>query len=52
MHQGVVQENGIVDKSQVITDPTALKTKASDDGLHLDNFNTGNFEWWYLKEID
>jgi hypothetical protein len=52
VHQGVVKENGIVDKSQVITDPIALQTRASDDGLHLDNFNTGNFEWWYFDILD
>ena len=52
MHQGVVRKNGIVDNSQVITDPVALQIKAADDGLHLDNFNPGNFEWWYFDIIE
>jgi hypothetical protein len=52
MHQGVIKKNGIVDKSQVIKDASVLQTKAADDGLHLNNFEVGNFEWWYFDIID
>ena len=52
MHQGVMKDNGIVDIAKVITDPVKLQTTLSDDGLHLDNFNPGNFEWWYFDIID
>ncbi len=52
MHQGIVKDNGIVDTSRVITDLAALQTVASDDGLHLDNFHPGNFEWWYFDIMD
>jgi hypothetical protein len=52
MHRGVVTANGRVDSSKVITDPAALQTITSDDGLHLENFEPGNFEWWYFDIID
>jgi len=52
MHQGVVTANGIIDTAQLITDPIALQTRTSDDGLHLDNFHPGNFEWWYFDILD
>jgi len=52
MHQGIVKENGIVDTARLITDPADLQTVPSDDGLHLDNFHPGNFEWWYFDIMD
>jgi hypothetical protein len=51
-HQGVVKDNGFVDNKEIITDPETFQTRASDDGMHLDNFTTGNFEWWYFDIID
>ncbi len=52
MHQGIVQKNGLVDTSQFIDDHHLRQLSESDDGLHLDNYDPGNFEWWYFDITD
>jgi hypothetical protein len=52
MHQGIVQKNGIVDTSRFLKDNQVTQVNASNDGLHLDNFSPGNFEWWYFDISD
>jgi hypothetical protein len=52
VHQGVMGADGIVHTARSISDPSALRVLPSDDGLHLDNTEVGNFEWWYLDIID
>jgi len=51
-HIGVVKENGFVDTSQFISDPEKFTTTRADDGKHVDNFEIGNFEWWYFDVFD
>jgi hypothetical protein len=52
MHQGIAQKNGKVDTSQYISYQEVSQLSLADDGLHLDNYDPGNFEWWYFDISD
>jgi hypothetical protein len=52
MHQGIVQKNGFVDTSQFIDDHHLTQLSEADDSFHLDNYDPGNFEWWYFDITD
>ena len=58
-HKGKVLDNGVVDTGQVISvedrkrsDKNELTVRPEDDGLHVTDFNKGDFEWWYFDILD
>lgn len=54
-HQGIVQDNGVVvfdpDQAGKVLDADLI-VSPEDDGLHITDYNTGDFEWWYFDIID
>lgn len=52
IHTGSVSDNGIVNTKDIITDYDLLKVNPPDDGFHLTEPATGNFEWWYFDVVD
>lgn len=52
IHKGVVNTNGFVDLSQLITDHSMLDVLPIDDGFRISYPERGNFEWWYFDVID
>ncbi|MBW8035751.1 MAG: hypothetical protein FVQ79_09020 [Planctomycetes bacterium] len=51
-HRGLVGKNGVVDTSLLVTDASSLEVLPSDDGFHVRQLETGDFEWWYFDIID
>lgn len=51
-HKGKILDNGIVDFSEGLQSINELEVKPEDDGLHITDFNKGDFEWWYFDFLD
>lgn len=51
-HSGKALINGAVDTSQILTDAQELTVLLEDDGLQIDGFKKGDFEWWYFDVFD
>lgn len=51
-HIGKVLDNGLVNTNAIITNSPELDVKPENDGLHISDFNIGDFEWWYFDVLD
>ncbi|MFO7934686.1 MAG: hypothetical protein R6U78_11455 [Bacteroidales bacterium] len=58
-HRGKVLDNGAVDTGVVMpvkdreqSAGNELAVRPEDDGLHVTDFNRGDFEWWYFDILD
>jgi hypothetical protein len=52
LHKGIVLRNGVVEPDSVTTDEGELAVLPGDDGLHIVDFQKGDFEWWYFDMMD
>jgi hypothetical protein len=52
LHKGIIGNNGIVEPGSVINDMEKLTVLPEDDGLHIVDFQKGDFEWWYFDMMD
>ena len=52
VHKGIILRNGVVEPDSVTTDEGELTVLPGDDGLHIVDFQKGDFEWWYFDLMD
>lgn len=52
LHKGRILKNGIVEPGSIIEDAEILSVRPEDDGLHIVDFQKGDFEWWYFDVMD
>jgi len=51
-HKGIILRNGVVEPDSLTTDEGELAVLPGDDGLHIVDFQKGDFEWWYFDIVD
>jgi hypothetical protein len=51
-HKGKALKNGVIDPGIIQSDSSELIVNPNDDGLHIHNYNIGDFEWWYFDLLD
>jgi len=52
LHKGIIGKNGVVESGPAIDDMEKLTVLPADDGLHIVDFQKGDFEWWYFDIMD
>lgn len=54
---GYIHKGKVVDNAAIVPDPnpageTDLTVQPEEDGIHITDYTTGDFEWWYFDIID
>jgi hypothetical protein len=52
LHKGKILDNGVVSTGEQPVESPEFTVFPEDDGLHVAEYNKGDFEWWYFDVTD